>query len=791
MNNNRRGFMFQSARLKMPALDYVSIVQSLYRDRVAMMLGTIATAVAAAAAGVQADAPLLFVFAALFLVVALVRYREALAFDEAEIGPKDAVKAEYWEFRATLSGSLAAILYGSWCFFSLVFIGDGFATLTSVSVSIAALVGIYARNFGLDRLVTLQSVLLGAPLTLGLILVGDVYHVLLAMLFAPMLISFRAVAADVRNVLLSAVHDRVEVSRLAAELDTAMSTMSHGLCMLDADLRIAVANNRMQEMLCGAIDPDHECIGKDFAEMIAYAKSKGSLTDLSAQRLTTAVANGRNTKLILQLFDGRQYEVSINARNSQIVLVLEDITERVLSENRIKFMARFDPLTNLPNRAYFSEQVHERLMQTKKSGPDANIALMIVDIDDFKHINDSLGHPTGDKLLCVVARRIRQTLDSNVLVGRFGGDEFTIYFDEQVNRRTIKNAAENLLLALRAPMPIDDRMIEVRSSIGYVLGIAGRCSLEKLFKRADLALYSAKGDGKGTCATFQTQMDKDYNERQLLKVAMRQALRNGELSLAYQPVVCIKTHKVLGCEALTRWHHPEFGTIAPSVFIPIAEEIGVISELTDWVLHTATSECAGWPGDIGVAVNISARDFRGDNVQKMVLSALAKSGLAPNRLEIEVTETVLVEELDVASRVLSEISAHGVGIALDDFGTGYSSLAYLHELPFSKLKIDRTFAVNVTSDPRSLKLMNNIARLSKDLDMVVTVEGVETEEQLAAISEIGLIDQVQGFLFGAPVPQNEIARLVTLLSGLPLREYSRPGKSGQISFASRAASRST
>jgi len=444
-------------------------------------------------------------------------------------------------------------------------------------------------------------------------------------------------------------------------------------------------------------------------------------------------------------------------------------------------MARFDPLTNLPNRAYFSEQVHERLTQMQEASLNTNVALMIVDIDDFKHINDSLGHPTGDKLLCVVARRIRQTLDSNVLVGRFGGDEFTIYFDEQVGHGTIENAAENLLEALRAPMPIDDRMIEVRASAGYVSCTARRCSLEKLLKRADLALYAAKGDGKGTYATFHAQMDKDYNERQRLKAAMRQALRNDELSLAYQPVVCLKSHKVIGCEALARWHHPEFGTIAPGVFIPIAEEMGVISELTDWVLHTATRECASWPGGLGVAVNISARDFRGDNVQKMVLSALDKSGLAPERLEIEVTETVLVEKLDVASRVLSEISAHGVGIALDDFGTGYSSLAYLHELPFSKLKIDRTFAVNVTSDPRSLKLMNNIARLSKDLDMIVTVEGVETEEQLAVISEIGLIDQVQGFLFGAPVPQSEIARLISSLSGLPLLEHSIKQKFARIS----------
>ncbi len=771
--------MFKSARLEMPAQDYVSIIQSLYRDRVAMLLGTLATAVAAAAAGVQSNALILFVFAGLFLIVAFLRYREGVAFDLAQLDPEDTLAAEYWEFRATVNGSLAAILYGGWSFSSLVFIGDGFATLTSVSVSVAALVGIYARNFGLDRLVTLQSILLGLPLTLGLIMVGDVYHVLLAMLFAPMLISFRSVASDVRNVLLTAVHGRLEVSRLADELDTAMSTMSHGLCMLNADFKITVANNRMQEMLCGATETNNECIGRDFRDMISLAKSKGYLTELSAHRLVGAVSEGRKTKLVLQLSDGRQCEVSVNAHNSQIVLVMEDITERVLSENRIKFMARFDPLTNLANRAYFCEQVDERLTRTQQDEADTSIALVIVDIDDFKHVNDTLGHPTGDKLLAIVARRLRQTLDSNVLLGRFGGDEFTLYFDRDVDRAGIENIVGKLLRNLRVPIPIDGLSIEVSASAGYILCTAGRCDLEKLFKRADLALYAAKGDGKGTLSAFRTQMDQDYNQRQQLKLALRQALRNGELSLAYQPLICLKTRKVLGCEALTRWHHREFGTVPPSVFIPIAEEMGVISELTEWVLHTATSECAGWPDGIGVSVNISARDFRDDNVQKMVLSALKKSGLAPRRLDIEVTETVLVEELDVASRALGEISAHGVGIVLDDFGTGYSSLAYLHELAFSKLKIDRSFTEHVTSEPRSLRLMKNIARLSKDLGMLVTVEGVETEEQLACIDRIGLIDQVQGFLFGAPVPQSEIARLISSFSGLPALEQADPHKSAK------------
>ena len=402
---------------------------------------------------------------------------------------------------------------------------------------------------------------------------------------------------------------------------------------------------------------------------------------------------------------------------------------------------------------------------------DTHVAQMILDIDDFKNINDSYGHPIGDRLLAVAARRIRQTLDSSIIVGRFGGDEFTIFFDSGVKTHLIEDTAQVLLETLSKPIVIDGEALEIKASAGFVVSKANRCDLNWLLKRADLALYASKEDGKGNWSKFHSQMDRDYNERKRMKEALRAALLNGELSLAYQPVMDLRTRKVVGCEALTRWNHPELGTVPPNIFIPIAEEMGVISELTDWVLHTATRECALWPGQIGVAVNISARDFRGNNVQKMVDSALEKSGLAPERLEIEVTETVLVDELQVASKALSEISARGVGIALDDFGTGYSSLGYLHDLPFSKLKIDRTFTADVTSDPRSLKLMRNIARMSKDLDMTVTVEGVETEEQLDVIADIGLIDQIQGYIFGAPVPQNEIADLVHSVSGL-----SRPSK---------------
>lgn len=746
----------------MPAIDYVSIVRSVYKDRTAMLLGTVATAVAASAAGLRAGAFILFVHALIFLMLALLRYRESVAFERANIGPEDAEAAERWEFRAMVAGGLVAINYGMWCFSSLVLVDDSFAELSSVSVTIAATVGIAARNFGLDRLVTLQSLLLGVPMCAGLMLEGDAYHVLLALLFAPTLMSFRAVAGDVRRVLLAAVHDRVKATRLAAELDTAVTTMSHGLCLLDADLRVAVSNPRASEMLLGH---SNGFVGQGFVDVIAKAERQGKLTKLSAERLQTALADKDQCKLVLQLSDGTQSEVSISSGGNQIALVFEDITNRVATENRIKYLARYDDLTGLPNRRYFGDQLAGRLEKLRAGDEDQPVMLMMIDFDDFKYVNDSLGHPVGDVVLKTVAGRIRHCLDGHVLVGRFGGDEYIVFDDKHVSRQRCEAMAARLLTTLRQPLEVDGERIEIHASIGYVLASGRESDFDVLLKRSDLALYSAKAAGKNQWAQFHGRMDKEYSDRQLLKSALRDALRQEQLSLAYQPVVDVKSRRIVGCEALARWHHPEFGVIPPSIFIPIAEEIGAISELTDWVLKTATRECVTWPGDIRVAVNISARDFRDGAVQRMVSGALQGSGLPPERLEIEVTETVFMQELEPAAKALEELRGMGVGIALDDFGTGYSSLAYVHDMPFTKLKIDRTFALNVPEDKRALKLLRNIAQMSKEMDMEVTVEGIETDAQLSAIAGLGLIDQVQGYLFGVPIPQGEIGELLRSGSG--------------------------
>jgi predicted signal transduction protein with EAL and GGDEF domain len=321
-----------------------------------------------------------------------------------------------------------------------------------------------------------------------------------------------------------------------------------------------------------------------------------------------------------------------------------------------------------------------------------------------------------------------------------------------------------VLAAFRAPFDLLGEHVGVSVSIGAVSTEQHEDDLSILMTKADLALYKAKAQGKAQSQLFHEDMDVEYHYRQRLKAELRQAVAEGALSLAYQPVIDLKTRRVVGCEALARWHHPELGTIPPSVFIPIAEESGLVSDISRWVLMTATAECQNWPDDVRVAVNISAKDLRSGDVAQMVGTALANSGLQPHRLEIEVTETAVIEEREAANLIFRTLAAQGIGIALDDFGTGYSSLSYLQALPFTKLKIDRSFVIDVVNNERALKLLTNVARLGKDIGLTVTVEGVETEEQLALISAHSDVDQIQGYLFGVPLPRRDVFELIVRMS---------------------------
>ena len=753
--------MFEPAHKSLPPVDYVSMIRSLYADRRVMMLGALSSALVAAVAGVEGNSWVLLAVAIGFAIVGIARDIDMRAFERAELADDDVMTATRWELRATIGAAAIAGLYAFWMSYSFLVVNTPFAEMSSLSVTVAVLVGVAGRNFAIDRLVTSQVILIGAGMAVGMLFDGTLHTAMLSVVLIAFVVSLRKVSANIRAILLRAVHGRIEATRLASELDTALETMQHGLCMLDENGLIAVANDRA-ELVFGSFMPGNWA-GRPFAAMISAAAARGTIPQRSASQLMDTVDAGDGGKVVLRLSDGQFCEVTVSSRLDKTVLLFEDITERVKAEERINYMAHYDTLTGLPNRAYFTEQVEADLERRRHHGdkrPNDMAMLMIVDIDDFKHVNDTLGHLIGDRVLIETSERLSRVLGRDSLVARLGGDEYVVYRSGGVQLSDTVTDPEAILGGFRGPFEVEGEVFSVNVSVGVVTLTDGSDDLDALMTKADLALYKAKALGKGRSQVFHDEMDTDYRYRQRLKAELKQTVADGALSLVFQPIVDLKSRRVVSCEALARWHHPELGSIPPSLFLPIAEETGLISEISRWVLATATAECRNWPEEVSVSVNISARDFRNSDVAAMVKTALSGSGLAPHRLEIEVTETAVIEERAAATKILAKLAKQGIGIALDDFGTGYSSLSYLQALPFTKLKIDRSFVMDIAENPRSLKLLSNVAQLGKDINLTVTAEGVETEEQLNLIAEHSKVDQIQGYLFGVPLPRREVAELI-------------------------------
>jgi diguanylate cyclase (GGDEF)-like protein len=438
-----------------------------------------------------------------------------------------------------------------------------------------------------------------------------------------------------------------------------------------------------------------------------------------------------------------------------MVTTHQDITEQRRSEAKIAHMALHDALTNLPNRALLNERLEQALARSRRG---EIIATHILDLDHFKHVNDTLGHPVGDKLLQMVANRLRALVRNTDTVARTGGDEFAIV---QVALSQVVDAtslAQRVIAALSEPYEIDGHQVVIGTSVGITLAPSDGLMPELLIRNGDLALYRAKADGRGTFRFFEAEMDIQMQARRTLEQDLRKALIAGELELHYQPVINIASGKISGLEALVRWQHPSNGLVSPATFIPLAEETGLIVPIGEWVIRQACATAAQWPADLRIAVNLSPAQLRNPALPQMLLSALAVSGLAPGRLELEITETVLLHDSAATLAILFRLRELGVRIAMDDFGTGYSSLSHLQRFPFDKIKIDRSFINNIAADVSSLNIVRAVAALASGLGVAATAEGVETREQFDLIRSEGCTE-MQGFLLSKPVPAHELAPL--------------------------------
>jgi diguanylate cyclase (GGDEF)-like protein len=435
--------------------------------------------------------------------------------------------------------------------------------------------------------------------------------------------------------------------------------------------------------------------------------------------------------------------------------VATDISAIKNAEAKLAYMAHYDGLTDLPNRFLFVDTLN-RALQRQRSG--SYTAVLSIDLDHFKAVNDTLGHPAGDALLQVVSRRIESCLREKDIVARMGGDEFAILLPGTRGKNAAEKTASRILEALGQPIDLDGNQVVTTGSIGIVTSPGDGNSAETLMKHVDLALYGAKANGRNRYMVFEAEMDHLAQARRMVETDLRSALMRDELSLYYQPLINVESGETVAYEALLRWQHPTRGLVMPNDFIPIAEETGLIVQLGEWVIRNAVAEVARWPEHISVSVNLSPLQMKSGSLISTVINALAASNLEPQRLELEITETVLMHETEVNLATLHRLREVGVRIALDDFGTGYSSLNYLRSFPFDKIKIDRCFVEDVHNHGDSQAIIRAITGLATSLGMVTTAEGVENSEQLAQLRIEGCTE-VQGFLFSKALPVSELTNL--------------------------------
>jgi diguanylate cyclase (GGDEF)-like protein/PAS domain S-box-containing protein len=479
------------------------------------------------------------------------------------------------------------------------------------------------------------------------------------------------------------------------------------------------------------------------------------------QRAGDTYHSGRNWRHLKA--DGSEIQVltfgrrvNFDGRDGYLVAVV-DITERRKAEARIAYMAHHDGLTNLPNRELYQERLRQALEQSEAA--EKRVAVLCVDLDLFKNVNDSFGHPMGDRLLRLVADRLRSQVRGNNLVARLGGDEFAIILASDVSPNEASDFSARLIRILSACYDIDGIEVVIGASIGIALSPGDGDTSEELMRNADMALYRAKSDGGGVHRFFEREMDRQAQKRRDLELDLRRAFANGEFELHYQPLVDIAADRISGFESLLRWRHPDKGMISPVDFIPVAEDIGLIVALGEWVLREACTEAVKWPADVKVAVNLSPVQFRSRNLVQVVVSALAHSGLSPTRLELEITESLFLAETEANLAILHQLRELGVSISMDDFGTGYSSLSYLRSFPFDKIKIDRSFVKDLAERSDCVAIVRAISGLGRSLNITTTAEGVETIDQLDWLRAEGC-NEVQGFLFSAAKPAAEIASLL-------------------------------
>lgn len=748
---------------------YLSFVSSLFGNRSTLFTGIFVHILTYVMVFLSTGAGLYIGFCVAFVAVFIFRIYSFRQFDAADKRAFSHADIAYWERRYVLGAGATALILGIGSGYAILMVRNPMAEFVCIAVTMASMVSILGRNYGSQKAIDLQTLACCLPIIVACLMSGQLYMAVVSLMLVPFGLTTRSMASNLREFLYKNVIASREISLIADRFDTALNNMTHGLFMLDADNRILVVNRKACELL-NLTHPERlrDC---DFDVVlrhgVRHASIEGSLPGFIQLQMLQLI-DGTLSRTLIELGEDLLLEFSASRRDDGVViLIFEDVTARVLAERKILHMVRFDPLTGLPNREYFAELTKEKLATHVGDG---RVGFLVLDVDDFKHVNDFKGHVTGDRLLVAIAARLREAAGDMALCARLVGDQFVLFFPNDDGVRDLDGRISALHAAMAGTYEVDDHSLRISFSGGYVTMSSCEFHPEEWQIKADLALFDTKSRTKGGCSAFEEEMDARYVERQKLKTDLREAIETGKLHAVYQPMFTSDGRHIDCCEALTRWVHPEMGSIPPNIFVQIAEEMGIVSGITRFMLNRACRDCAAWPGSLSVSVNLSAQDLRSNDIVAVVTEALEASGLEPSRLHLEVTESCLMDEITTVRSILAELRTKGITIAIDDFGTGFSSLSYLDSLPVDIVKIDRSFVQDITGDSRRFKLLCGIVDLSRALCLEVVIEGVETSEQLSLINERGLADVVQGYVFSLPVAPAMIGEMVDMLS------HSRPAE---------------
>jgi diguanylate cyclase (GGDEF)-like protein len=743
-----------------------ALIESLFAPIASLILGAIGCSIIGAAVALRIGDYWLMANSIAIFAVGMLRVVSALLYKKYKKSQQLAA-TKLWERVYEYGAWAFSALLGLLCWLTITHTTDAALHMAVATTTAGYAAAISGRNAGRPFIAVGQLTFCTLPLAGALIAYPDWVHKAMGIVVLIFIYGMMDITLSIRDIIIQALTMTRKEAALAARFeeqanrfDIALNNMSHGLCMLDQQDRLQVWNERFIELLHLQGAPIH--VGMRMPQLIRHSIRAGNFKAKSVKQVIRELARGlRQDKFDqFQTSPDGDRTIAVSRRmksDGGSVVILEDVTERKRAQERITHLAKFDELTGLANRSQFRERINAMLATVHER--QNHITIHLIDLDRFKSINDTLGHPIGDKLLKEVALRLSTVIGPADMITRFGGDEFVVLQSITKRRQDAEWLAQRLARTLKEPFEIDGHRMDIGASIGIAMAPIDGVDADQLLKKADMALYAAKNGGGGGHRFFAMDMEEAVQKRRALELDLRDALALEQFELNYQPLVDLRSGRVTTCEALLRWTHPIRGEVPPAVFIPVAEETGLIIAIGEWALNRACVEAATWPHGVKVAVNLSPVQFRDRGLALQVVSALAKSGLPAQRVELEVTERLLLEDNDRTLATMQQLKNLGVSLSLDDFGTGYSSLNYLRKFPFDKIKIDQTFICDLGDERDARAIIGAVASLGAGLDKIVVAEGIETEEQLKLVTSQGC-HEGQGYLFGRPMTGDAIrARL--------------------------------